>query len=189
MNEEPERNVKISVLGKEVRINNHYFLGYFAKDFEVLKKLGGVIVDDNKNWPEINTVIGKIRHEQSLLINSPKEIRPEIQRERLRVVINEAFERAIATTPEEQNSRKLVIEALQNFEPEYVRYFDTKLSLLEDTSKLIHILKERGTAFLYVDFVRFYKVVHDNKKLNWNYKPAYGNHAVALVGYSVSKNN
>ena len=61
--------------------------------------------------------------------------------------------------------------------------------LFQDTYNIIKALEKRGTAYITVTVKRFYPHVNTNTLLDWNVGPAtFGDHAVALVGYSVSNN-
>jgi hypothetical protein len=77
---------------------------------------------------------------------------------------------------------------LSCLEPQYFYPKKRQETLLQDTYDLIKTVETKGTAFLGVNAGRFYKVFLKRETLDWKSGlPSDLNHAVALVGYSVSR--
>jgi hypothetical protein len=169
------------------RFIDSLILGFFQANFELLKTFGGIVVPHNGNWREIDTIMRRIQKEQGAAIYR-KHLKPAQEKETLRALLSPMFERA-AHTPEQEADRKIVSEILRGFKPEYFSFKDTKKNLRQHTYDLIKIIEKKGTAYISVDFERFYRVVDEGKQLTWRLEQAASSdHAVALVGYSVGKN-
>jgi hypothetical protein len=162
----------------------HLILGYFEYNFDLLKNFGGIVVPHNGNWIEIDMMMKRIQKEQGAAI-ARKKLNPDHAKESLRALISPMFERAVHTT-EQETDRKYVSQLMSDFKPEYFSFKDTRHNLPKHTYDLIKIIENKGTAYISVDFDRFYRVVDGGKQLTWRLEQAVSSdHAVALVGYSV----
>jgi hypothetical protein len=162
-------------------------VGVFALNFEKLKTYGGIVVPHNGDWKEVERIMMNIKEIQQNAINDIN-FDPRQEREKLWSAITPIFIRG-RHRPSEIFDRKLVMDSLENFEPEIFYFHDhTKEKLLENTYRLIKIIEKSGTAYLSMNSDRLYRAVDNGKKLTWGLKkPFSSNHAVALVGYSVEK--
>jgi hypothetical protein len=161
-------------------------VGNFDKDFKLLQTNGGVVVPNNADWKEIENMMVKIKEEQKRAVED-WNFDAEREKINLKHVISAAFARSIQSN-QEANIRRHVANMLSCLTPQYYYPKKSQETLLQDTYDLIKTIETKGTAFLGVNADRFYRIVYLKETLDWKSGlPTNYDHAVALVGYSVSK--